>query len=97
MSAHEDRLPFIRDVSLPYKLTFLLTGLLSVSSIAGLLFGPRGWYDNGAATFPALLSQDLITLILIIPTVLASATVAHRGSLRGLLAGWARSFMVSYF
>ena len=97
MTAHEDGFPVIRGVSLPYKLTFLLAGLLSVSSVAGLLFGPRGWYDNGAATFPALLSQDLITLILIVPTVLASAIVASRGSIRGLLCWMGALLYTSYF
>jgi len=97
MSPENERLPFIHDLKLPYKLTFLLAGLLSLSSIAGLFFGSRGWYDTSASTFPALVGQDVIMLLLTVPFVLISATVAHQGSLKGLLCWMGTLFYVSYF
>src|SRR5689334_15241515 len=97
MSASEQRLGLIHDIQFPYKLTSHLTGLLSLSSIGGLLFGPPGWYDRSVCRFPALLGQDAITLCLILPLVLASARPAWNGSARGLLCWMGVLFYSSYF
>jgi hypothetical protein len=58
------------------RITIPLAGLLALSSVFGLLLGPRGWYDAGAQTFPALIGQDLMTLIVrsTLPDCLARRT-----------------------
>ncbi len=91
-------LPIVRSVGFVYKLTWLVAALLSASSIVGLLYGKEGWYDAAASTFPALLGQDGVTLVLAVPLLLCSAWLAHRrGSTRALLCWTGTLFYVAYF
>jgi len=90
-------LPLTRDVSFAYALTWLTAGLLLLSSVSGLLYGQRGWYDREAATLPALLGQDAVALIFGLPVLLSSAWLARRGSMRGLLCWMGSLFYVAYF
>jgi hypothetical protein len=90
-------IPLTRDLSLVFRLTRAIVVLLLASSVAGLLYGPRGWwYDPNPATFPAFLGQDLITLVLAVPLLIASSVLARRGSLRGALCWMGMLFYVAY-
>ena len=71
--------------------------LLFASSIAGLLYGPHGWwYDPDPATLPAFLGQDLMTLVFGLPLLLGSSFLARRGSLRGVLCWMGAFFYIAY-
>ena len=60
----QPRLPLVRDLGLVFRLSEVTTTLLIASSIAGLVYGPRGWwYDPNPVTLPAFLGQDMVTLI----------------------------------
>jgi hypothetical protein len=90
-------LPLVRDLSLVFRLTDATATLLAASSIAGLVYGPRGWwYDPDPATLPAFLGQDVMTLVFGLPLLLGSAFFARRGSLRGVLCWMGAFFYIAY-
>jgi hypothetical protein len=90
-------LPLNADVRFVFALTQVIGLLLVLSSVAGLLYGWRGWYDSAAGTLPALLGQDAVTLAIAVPFLLESARRARRGSTRGLLCWMGALFYVAYF
>ena len=99
MTTHVVRhpLPLVRDLSLVFRLTDATATLLVASSIAGLLYGPRGWwYDPDPATLPAFLGQDLMTLVFGLPLLLGASFFARRGSLRGTLCWMGAFFYIAY-
>ena len=82
----QSRLPLVRDLGLVFRLSDVTTTLLIASSIAGIAYGPRGWwYDPNPATLPAFLGQDVVTLLFAVPLLAGSSFAARRGSLRGVL------------
>lgn len=90
-------LPLTRDLALAFRLTDATATLLVGSSIAGLLYGPRGWwYDANPATLSAFLGQDIMTLIVGAPLLVGSAFLARRGSLRALLCWMGAFFYIAY-
>jgi hypothetical protein len=90
-------LPLDDNLRLVARMTHALVVLLLASSIAGLLYGPRGWwYDPDPSTLPAFLGQDVITLLLAVPLLIASSMLAQRGSLRGLICWMGVLFYVAY-
>jgi hypothetical protein len=90
-------LPLTRDLSLVFRISNATAALLVGSSIAGLLYGPRGWwYDTDPATLPAFLAQDVMTLVVGVPLLLGSAFAVRRGSLRGVLCWMGALFYVAY-
>lgn len=90
-------LPITRDLSFVFRITDATATLLVASSVAGLLYGPRGWwYDSNPATLPAFLGQDVMTLLVGVPLLLGSALRARHGSLRGLLCWIGALFYVAY-
>src|SRR5687768_13930607 len=90
-------LPLQHDLVLVSRMTHLIVPLLLASSIAGLLYGPRGWwYDTDLATLPAFLGQDVMTLVVVVPLLVASSMLARRGSLRGLVCWMGALFYVAY-
>jgi hypothetical protein len=91
------RLPLVRGVSFVQASTWVVASLLAVSSIAGLAFGPHGWYDRESVVFPALLGQDAVALLMGVPLLAASAWLASRGSTRALLCWMGGLFYVAYF
>jgi hypothetical protein len=93
---YDQPLPVIRDPSMAYVLTTLVAALLAVSSIAGLLFGQHGLYDSNLTTLPAFLTQDVLSLLVAIPLLSASAWITRRGSVRGLLLWMGTLFYVAY-
>jgi hypothetical protein len=91
------QLPLTRDLALAFRLTDATATLLVGSSIAGLLYGPRGWwYDANPATLAAFLGQDVMTLLVGAPLLVGSALLARRGSLRALLCWMGAFFYIAY-
>ena len=90
-------LPLTRDLSIAFTLTHAIATLALGTSIAGLLYGPRGWwYDANPATLPAFLGQDAVMLLFGVPLLVGSAWLARRGSLRGTLCWMGAFFYIAY-
>ena len=90
-------LPLQHDLALVSRITHVAILLLLAASIAGLVYGPRGWwYDADPATLPAFLGQDAVSLLLAAPLLLVSSMLARRGSLRGLLCWMGALFYLAY-
>jgi hypothetical protein len=97
MSTRRQPLPLTRDLALAFRLTNATATLLVGASIAGLLYGPRGWwYDANPATLPAFIGQDVMTLIVGAPLLVGSAFLTRRGSLRALLCWMGAFFYIAY-
>jgi hypothetical protein len=91
-----DRLPVIGSLSFPFILSLFVACLLVVSAISGLLFGQRGVYAANPATLPTFLTQDVITLLVGVPLLIASIWTARHGSVRGLLLWMGTLFYFAY-
>src|SRR5438128_8154807 len=91
-----DKLPVRRNLTLAYMLSALAAALLLVTSVAGLAFGRRGLYVPDPATMPAFLGQDALSLIVGLPLLLGSMTLARRGSVAGLLVWMGALFYIAY-
>ena len=90
------RLPVIRSLSLPFVLSSIVAALLLISSVAGLLFGQRGLYQPDPATLPSFLTQDVITLLIATPLLVACLWQVCRGSVRALLLWMGTLFYIAY-
>jgi hypothetical protein len=90
-------LPLTGNFSFVFGLTWLVAALLAASSMKGLVHGWRGWYDPEPAAVPALLGQDLVTLLVAVPFLVESARRARRGSTRALLCWMGALLYVAYF
>jgi hypothetical protein len=77
-------------------LSLLAAGLLAVTSVAGLRYGPRGLYTPDPATLPTFLGQDTMTLAAGLPLLLGAVWRTRRGSVRGLLVWLGALFYVAY-
>jgi hypothetical protein len=92
-------LPVKHKLILPQALSGALAVLLLISSIVGLLYGSRGFYDSYPASLAGLVGQDGITLVLGIPLLIVSMWLTRRGSTGALLV-WAGAlfyFAYSYY
>lgn len=85
-------LPVRNRLVLPYVLSGLLILLLLGSSVAGLLYGDRGLYDSYPADLAGLMGQDVVTLTVVVPLLLAGMWLTVRSSTRGLLL-WAGALL----
>jgi hypothetical protein len=94
--ARRNHLPANRSLTLAYTLSGVAAILLFVTSVAGLVFGQRGFYRPDPATMPALLGQDALSLIVGLPLLLGSMILARRGSLGGLLLWMGALFYNAY-
>src|SRR3712207_8819682 len=81
-------IPVKNRLTLAHALSSLLIILLLVSSIVGLLYGGRGFYDSYPASLAGLVGQDGVTLVVGIPLLVVSMWLTRRGSTRGILL-WA--------
>jgi len=92
-------MPLRRELTVPYALSGLLVLLLGISTVAGLLFGGRGFYDSYPASLTGLVGQDTVTLVVGIPLLIASVWLTGRGSIGALLvwAGMLFYFAYSYY
>jgi hypothetical protein len=91
-----ERLPVIRSLTFPFVLSSIVAALLLISSIAGLLFGQRGLYEPNPATLPSFLTQDVITLVVVVPLLVTCLWLVRRGSVRGLLVWMGTFFYIAY-
>ena len=89
-------MPQRRELTVPYALSGLLTLLLGVSSVVGLLFGGRGFYDAYPASLAGLVGQDTITLVVGVPLLIASMWLTGRGSIGALLVWTGTLFYLVY-
>jgi len=87
-------MPLKNRLILPYTLSGLLCVLLLISSVVGLLYGSRGFYDSYPAALAGLVGQDGVTLVLGIPLLTISVWLTGHGSTSGLLV-W--SWVLFYF
>jgi hypothetical protein len=89
-------LPIKNKLTLAYALSGVLAVLLVVSSVAGLLYGSRGLYETYPAKLAGLVGQDVITLVVGLPLLVASVWLTARGSTRGLLLWTGTLFYFGY-
>jgi hypothetical protein len=89
-------LPIKNKLTLAYALSGLLAVLLVISSLAGLLYGSRGLYEPYPASLAGLVGQDIVTLAVGLPLLLASVWLTIRGSTRGLLLWTGSLFYFAY-
>lgn len=82
--------------TLAYALSGLLAVLLLFSSVVGLLYGGRGFYDSYPASLAGLVGQDIVTLFLGIPSLVVSVWLARRGSTGALLVWAGALFYFAY-
>jgi uncharacterized membrane protein len=78
-------LPVKSRLSLAYALSGLLAVLLLISSVVGLLYGSRGLYGPYPASLAGLVGQDIVTLVVGLPLLIASMWFTRRYSTSGLL------------
>jgi hypothetical protein len=91
-----ERLPVMRSLTFPFALSSIVAALLLISSIAGLLFGQGGLYEPNPATLPSFRTQDVITLVVVVPLLVTCLWLVRRGSVRGLLVWMGTLFYVAY-
>jgi hypothetical protein len=101
-------LPVRRDLTLAYALTLVVAALVALVSAAGLALGSAGLYgvDPKAAAgiaasaagvlVPGFRAHDGFNLAVALPVLLATAGLARRGSLAGLLLWPGALFYVLY-
>ena len=89
-------MPLKNRLTFAYALSGLLCVLLLISSIVGLLYGGRGFYDSYPAALAGLVGQDGVTLVLGIPLLMISAWFTGRGSTSGLLVWSGALFYFAY-
>ena len=92
-------MPLKNRLILAYALSGLLCVLLLISSVVGLLYGSRDFYDSYPAALAGLVGQDAVTLVLGIPLLIISVWLTGRGSTSGLLV-WSGAlfyFVYSYY
>jgi hypothetical protein len=66
-----------------FLLSVLIAGLMAVASAAGLLI--QGLYPDGEWAREALRGGDLVTLVVVVPLLIASLVLSARGSMRARL------------
>lgn len=88
--------PIKNKLTFAYALSSLLAMLLIVSSVAGLLYGSRGFYDSYPASLAGLVGQDVVTLVAGIPLLLISMWLTAQGSMRGLFLWMGALFYFAY-
>jgi hypothetical protein len=79
-----------------HRLSVVACVLLGVASVGGLLFGGRGLYDQDGAMRSALYAQDVVSLVLAIPLIVAAMRLTRRGSPAGMLIWAGALFYVAY-
>ncbi|MEW6403541.1 MAG: hypothetical protein AB1649_17225 [Chloroflexota bacterium] len=87
-------LPLTRNVSTSYTLSLIVALLIAVVSLIGLLFQ--------ASIYPieelrhSFIATDVVNLVIVLPILLGSMTLARRGKLMGLLFWPGALFLVTY-
>jgi hypothetical protein len=89
-------MPTRRELTVPYALSGLLAVLLLASSVAGLLFGGRGFYESYPVSLAGLVGQDTFTLVVGVPLLIACVWLTRRGSIAALLVWTGTLFYFAY-
>lgn len=79
-----------------WRLTWLLAVVVAITAILGMWHGGDGWYGGYAASLAGLVGQDFVSLAVGLPVLLASAALARRGSVAGLLVWAGALFYFAY-
>jgi hypothetical protein len=87
------------NLTLVYRLSAALAGLLLVASVIGLTFGWSGLYEPYPAALAGLVGQDIVTLAAGLPLLVGAMWLARHGSVAGILlwAGALFYFAYSYY
>lgn len=93
-SKNENNLPIKHNLKLVYALSFIIVSLMTVASIAGILFQSTIYpTDELLGTF---ISNDVVNLLIGLPIMLSSIFLAMRRKLLGLLFWPGALFFVLY-
>jgi hypothetical protein len=90
---HTPQFPVTRDLTLAYGVSVLVALLMSVASVAGLLYGSHLY---PASQVSGSTGTDALNLVVGLPILLGAMWFAHRGSLIGLLCWPGALFYVLY-
>jgi hypothetical protein len=90
------KLPIKRDLSLAYVASIVVALVMTIASLAGLIWGSAIYPFTDMKLFPLLVGQDALNLIVGLPLLLGSMWLARRGSLIGLLLWPGALFYVAY-
>jgi hypothetical protein len=90
------QLPINRDLSLAYLASIVVAVVMTIASLAGLIWGTTIYPMTDMKLFPLFVGQDALNLIVGLPLLLGSMWLAHRGSLIGLLLWPGALFYVAY-
>jgi hypothetical protein len=90
------QLPTKRDLSLAYVASIAVALVMTVASVAGLIWGTTLYPMTDIKLLPLFVGQDALNLIVGLPLLLGSMWLARRGSLIGLLLWPGALFYVAY-
>lgn len=79
-----------------WRLTWVLAALAAATSIVGIVHGGDGYFAPYPSALAGLVGQDIATLVVGVPVLMASALAARSGSARGLLAWAGALFYLAY-
>jgi hypothetical protein len=90
------RLPIKSDLGLAYLASIVVALVMTIASLAGLIWGSAIYPITDLKLFPLFVGQDALNLIVGLPLLLGSMWLARRGSLIGLLLWPGALFYVAY-
>jgi hypothetical protein len=95
-SRFEHLLPLKGRLTLAYLVSIVIAVVMTVGSLAGLLYGPGIYPGLEAKLLPLFVGQDALNLVVGLPMLLGSMWLARRGSLVGLLLWPGALFYILY-
>jgi hypothetical protein len=93
MKAPSDRLPIKCDLTLAYALSLIAALIMTVASVAGILFRADIYSTDDLSQLPIV---DALNLVVGLPALLGSMWLVRRGKLLGLLCWPGALFYVLY-
>lgn len=88
--------PLTRDLGTAYLVSLIVAAIMTVASVAGLLFPIRVYPGLSEAMLPLFVGQDALNLVVGLPILLGAMWLARRGALIGLLLWPGALFYVLY-
>lgn len=89
-------LPLTRDLTLAYRVSLGIAGVMTIASVGGLLDGARLYPGLDAALLLLFVGQDVLNLVVGLPLLLSALWLTRRGVLLGLLLWPGALFYVLY-
>ena len=80
-----NRLPITHDLTFAYLVSLVIAVLMTVASVAGLVFGSAGLYGVAPRLVQVSQGGDAANIVVGLPILLGSMWLTRRGSLIGLL------------